>query len=554
MNPSFPALHAVAFFARPIAIARFGTTDHTMHDHEESSHASDKSSQSTQSREDSPSSGKSDSKRRRRRRKSKPSKPTENKQASTQAGSKRSSSGRNAPRRSPSRPSHTRRSRKYASHFQVALDIVRTLQAKGHDAVFVGGWFRDRILGLKVKDVDVATSATPDEVCSLFKRTLQVGKTFGVVLVLQGPHKVEVASFRHDGPSLDGRHPSYISLGHLREDQFRRDFTVNAFAYDPIAGRLYDYVGAYRDASLGLIRSIGDPWVRYQEDYLRMLRCIRFATKLNFEVERDTWQAVKDFAPKIETISIERIREEVLKILGTAHPERGLDLLDRSGMLRVILPELLILKKTPDPTPADPNATAWDVVHRALSAIRPDKLNPALGVAVAIHSLGKPLVRQDTPEGPHYPRFGRASTNEAELLCKRLRMTKAMTHEVLSLLRHQNRLAGLVEAKAAQRRRFMANVVFQDHLEMARAIAKARGEDTEAIQRLRDEFDGYSGTMLPDPLLSGSELKRMGYEAGPRLGRILRKLQDLQMDGVVRTPKQAASLVRKRWPLKRKAS
>ena len=269
-----------------------------------------------------------------------------------------------------------------------ARDVVARLQRAGHTAYFAGGCVRDRLLGIEAKDYDVATSARPEEVQMLFPRvTSLTGKSFGVVRVLVDEEFFEVATFREDGPYQDGRHPEAVRFATAEEDAQRRDFTINGLFLDPVADRLIDYVGGEADLRAGMIRAIGEPADRFAEDHLRLLRAIRFAARLRFRIEAKTWEAIRAAAPTIRTISAERIRDELSRIFTALKPELGLDLLDQSGLLAQVLPDIAAMHGVEQPPQFHPEGDVYEHVRLMLSKIEEPNLELALGVL--FHDVGK---------------------------------------------------------------------------------------------------------------------------------------------------------------------
>src|SRR6266478_3257080 len=259
---------------------------------------------------------------------------------------------------------------------QAAINIVKRLREAGHVAYFNGGCVRDMVRGVEPHDIDIATSATPEQVQALFTKTVPVGAAFGVVLVLEGEHQFEVATFRSDDAYVDGRRPSAVHFGSPEEDARRRDFTINGLFYDPIADQIIDFVGGRADIERKLVRTIGDPHQRFTEDKLRLLRCVRFAANLGYEIEPATFDAVKEMAAEIQVVSAERIRDELVKILTRPNAGRGLELLDASGLLPEILPEIAAMKGVEQPAEFHPEGDVWTHTLMMLDGL--DHPSPAL--------------------------------------------------------------------------------------------------------------------------------------------------------------------------------
>lgn len=271
-----------------------------------------------------------------------------------------------------------------------ATKLVRRLRESGFVAYFAGGCVRDALLGKKPKDVDIASDAEPEQVRSLFPRTVAVGAKFGVLRVLEGSFEFEVATFRSDGVYLDGRRPVSVTFSSPVEDAKRRDFTINGMFYDPIEDNVVDFIGGKLDLEHRLIRAIGDPTARFSEDHLRLLRGVRFAASLDFEIEKATWQAVRQNACQINTVSAERVRDELVKIFADPHRLRGLDLLDQSGLLQVVLPEVTNLHGCEQPPQFHPEGDVYIHTRLMLSLLSPDA-SPELAFSVLLHDIGKPV-------------------------------------------------------------------------------------------------------------------------------------------------------------------
>jgi poly(A) polymerase len=280
--------------------------------------------------------------------------------------------------------------------YATAASIVRTLRENGFVAYFAGGSIRDALQGIAPKDIDIATSARPDQVQALFRRTIPVGVQFGVVRVLEADFELEVASFRSDGNYLDGRHPQSIQFSTPEKDAARRDFTVNGMFYDPLEDKVIDFVGGQEDLARRLIRAIGLASERFAEDRLRMLRAVRFASTLGFDIESGTWAAIRVGAKEILVVSPERIRDEIVKILVDAHRVRGFDLLDRSGLLAVILPEVEALKGCEQPEQFHPEGDVFVHTRIMLGLLGPEASGPQ-ALAVLLHDIGKPPTRSFDP-------------------------------------------------------------------------------------------------------------------------------------------------------------
>ena len=414
-----------------------------------------------------------------------------------------------------------------------AVAIVRELLAAGHEACFAGGCVRDLLRGVAPKDYDIATSARPDEILRLYPKADAIGAHFGVMLVKRGGHAYEVATFREDGDYHDGRRPTSVTFSDAVADARRRDFTINGMFYDPVAGEVIDHVAGRADLEARLIRSIGRPEDRFREDYLRLLRAIRFATLLGFEIEPGTWQAIRGVAPHITEISTERIREELDKIWKSTHRLRGFDLLVESGLMRAILPEVLDLQGCEQPPQFHPEGDVFVHTRLMLSLLPPDASLP-LVLSVVFHDIAKPATFSlDPAEGRI--RFNGHEKVGAEMtatILRRLRYPNAVIDAVVSGVAHHMQFKDVTKMRTATLKRFMARDHFADELELHRV-------DCLGSHRLLGNYDYLlakqeefaAAPLLPKWFLQGGDLIAQGWRPGPDLGSLLTEAHDLQLDG-----------------------
>lgn len=418
---------------------------------------------------------------------------------------------------------------------EAAEGVVRRLRAKGHQALFAGGCVRDHLRGVEPHDYDVATDARPEQVAELFPgRSDLVGKSFGVVIVREGGHPIEVATFRQDGPYLDGRHPSSVTFADAAGDAGRRDFTVNALFWDPETGEILDYVGGRADLGARLLRAVGDPGRRFDEDRLRMLRAVRFAANLGFEIEGGTWAALRERAAGIVSVSAERIRDELTRWLTGPDPARGLDLMDGSGLLGVLLPEVAAQKGVDQPPQFHPEGDVYTHVRLMLAQLR--GAGEILAWSVLLHDIGKVRTRS-------VDRDGRIRFNGHEVVGEQ------MAREVLARLRFSNAKADAIcacvgnhmtfkdapEMRASTLKRLLARENFDDELELHRIDCRASHGDLSIYDFLVSRRTELSAELLkPEPLLRGKDVMERGVEAGPRVGELLREAYELQLDGRLR--------------------
>lgn len=426
-----------------------------------------------------------------------------------------------------------------------ARAIVRRLVEAGHEAFWAGGCVRDRLLGRPAKDIDIATSARPDEVAALFGKTVGVGKAFGVMLVVLDGESFEVATFRCEGGYSDGRHPDEVRFSSAREDVLRRDFTINGLLYDPLADRVIDHVGGREDLAARRIRTIGDPEARFREDHLRLLRAVRFAVTLEFEIEPATEAGIRALAPSISRVSAERIGAEIEKILLAPGRGWGLRLLASTGLLAAILPEVERMRGVEQPPEFHPEGDVFVHTALVLDALRDPSIELAYGAL--LHDVGKPPTFQvlDRIRFHNHDEVGAAMSVE---ILDRLRVGANVRDDAVWLVRNHMVLRNLPEMRPAKRRRLMADPRFPDLLEILRADSIGSLGDTELhdkIVRLWDEVKAEPA--LPEPLLRGRDLLDLGFAPGPAFGEILKDVQDRQLDGALATREEAIGHVLATW-------
>jgi poly(A) polymerase len=413
-----------------------------------------------------------------------------------------------------------------------ARSIVERLRAKGFEALYAGGCVRDRLLGAEPHDYDVATSARPEQVEALFHRTVPVGAQFGVILVLEGDAEIQVATFRGDGAYHDGRHPESVHYTDAKGDALRRDFTINGLFYDPLKNEVLDFVQGLNDLEKHLVRAIGNPEERFSEDKLRLLRAIRFATALGFTIDPETWSALLKWAPEIHAVSAERIREEFCKILLSPNRLHGFDLLDQSGLLRMILPEMEQLKGCDQPPDFHPEGDVF--VHtRLMLSLLPEKVSLPLVLSVLFHDLGKPATRVVDETGRI--RFNGHEGVSAEMslrIMQRLRFSNEVIDAVLPAVRLHMSFKDVPNMRIATLKRMMSRPTFDDELELHRVdcLGSHGMLDNHALLiAKREEFS--QEPLIPSPLLTGDDLITLGWKPGPKFAEILQSVQTLQLEG-----------------------
>jgi putative nucleotidyltransferase with HDIG domain len=419
---------------------------------------------------------------------------------------------------------------------RAATNLVRRLRESGFLAYFAGGCVRDALLRKQPKDIDIATDAKPDEVQNLFARTVAVGAKFGVVRVLEERFEFEVATFRSDGVYLDGRRPVSVSFSSPGEDARRRDFTINGMFYDPLEDQVVDFVGGRSDLERRLVRAIGGPNDRFSEDHLRLLRAVRFAAALDFEIEPATWKAVIENAHQITTVSQERIRDELVKIMADSHRVRGLDLLDQSGLLQNILPEVSRMHGCEQPPQFHPEGDVY--VHtRLMLSLLPADASPLLVLSVLLHDIGKP-VTYSFDEVDQRIRFNGHDQIGAEMameIMTGLRFSNEEIETVVEAIRNHMVFKDTPNMRPAKLRRFMGRQNFPLELELHRVDCLGSHGDLQTYDLLvnkQREFENEP--IIPPPLLTGRDLIVLGLKPSPRFGEILEAVQTAQLDGEIK--------------------
>ena len=432
--------------------------------------------------------------------------------------------------------------------FSTARALVDRLCAAGHIAYFAGGCVRDLVRGQVPKDIDIATDARPEEVQKIFRRTYAIGLHFGVIVVLENNLQFEVATFRADGVYLDGRHPAEVHFSSPEEDARRRDFTINGMFFDPPNDAVIDFVGGRRDLSARLVRAIGDPAQRFEEDRLRLLRAVRFATVLDFEIEAATWEAIVRAADTIGEISAERIREELVRIFLSPHRARGWDLLDASGLMRQILPELEAMKGCEQPPQFHPEGDVFQHTRLMLQLL-PDEVSLPLVFGVLFHDIGKPPTSSVDEEGRiRFNGHDRIGAEMTEVLMQRLRFSRAEIDATVEAVRQHMVFKDVPNMRVARLKRFMARPTFVDELELHRVdCASSHGmlDNYEFLQRKREEF--ANEPIIPPPLVKGDDLIALGMKPGPRFGEILEEVETRQLEGGLRDREEALAWVKQEY-------
>ena len=433
---------------------------------------------------------------------------------------------------------------------ELANSICEMLQRNKYQGLLVGGCVRDVLLGREPADYDVATDATPVEVAGLFPESMAVGAQFGVILVPRDGMKVEVATFRSDVGYSDGRHPDRVVYSKTaQEDAQRRDFTINGLLMRHDTGEVLDFIDGQKDLKAGIVRAIGDPERRFAEDKLRMMRAVRFAARFGFKIEEATFRAIQHQAEEIQQVSTERLREELTKMLTEGAARRAFELLDETGLLAEVLPEIAAMQGVEQPPQFHPEGDVW--IHTRLMLEKLEKgASSTLAWGVLLHDVGKPPTFQSAAETGDRIRFNHhvdVGVRMAEALCRRLRFSNEETEQISALVANHMRFGAVEDMKKSTLKRFVRLPRFDEHLELHRldCLSSHRHLDSyEFVQRFLDETPPEQ--VRPERLLTGDDLLAIGYHPGPEFARILRGLEDAQLEGQVKTREEAREYVLKK--------
>jgi len=429
-----------------------------------------------------------------------------------------------------------------------ARRVVQQLQDAGFTAYYAGGCVRDQLMGVEPHDYDIATNAHPEQVQNLFRRTVAVGAHFGVIIVLQDAYEFQIATFRNDGQYIDGRRPESVSFATPEEDATRRDFTINGLFFDPIAGQLIDYVGGQQDLAKKMLRAIGNPDDRFREDRLRLLRAVRFGATLGFDLDGATWRAVCENAPHINDVSAERIREELVKIFLSPKRVRGFDLLDESGLMAAVLPEIEALKGCEQPPQFHPEGDVF--VHtRIMLGLLPAQVSVPLVFSVLFHDIGKPRTYSVDPDGRiRFSGHDKLGAEMTEALMSRLRFSRAEIDATVEAVANHMVFKDVQQMRVAKLKRFLARPYIEDELELHRVdCTSSHGmlDNYEYLNAKREEF--ANEPLIPPPLITGRELIALGLKPGPRFAEILEAVQSRQLEGTLKTSEEALEWIKSDW-------
>jgi len=391
-----------------------------------------------------------------------------------------------------------------------AIEIIRELRHHGHEAYLVGGCVRDMVMKIEPADYDIATSAHPEEIMQIFPRTRSIGVQFGVVLVIYRGHPFEVATFRSDEAYVDGRRPTGVVFTDAKQDVLRRDFTINGLLYDPISETVIDYVDGQSDIRARIVRAIGDPHARFEEDKLRILRAIRFGARLGYTIEQQTWNAVQAMAPKIHQVSGERIREELGRILTEGQAALGMRMMDASGLRKEILPELV-----------------WnDHVEHSLRFVKTGS-QPDFAMGILLH---------DTP------------INDVRKIVERLKFSRAEMNHIIALVENLPRFSAIRQMSVSSLKRFFRTSRFEDHLALARIHLITAGSDLSDYDFAhRKQHEWSDDDIRPVPLITGDDLIQMGFTPGPQFKQILTRVEDEQLEGRLQTRSDAVGFITRNY-------
>lgn len=431
-----------------------------------------------------------------------------------------------------------------------ARAICATLRDHGYQAVFAGGCVRDRVMGIDASDYDVATNATPDDIQRVFQKTVPVGVQFGVILVLSDDGPVEVATFRTDGSYSDGRHPDRVEFTTIDQDALRRDYTINGMYLDPEDDAVIDRVGGIADIEARIVRCIGEASDRFQEDALRMLRAVRFAARFKFTIDSATLDAIKTHSALIMNTSAERICAELDKMLTDGNSVTAIKLLDETGLLDHVLPEVSAMHGVEQPPEFHPEGDVF--IHTMLLLEGLDRLDdrPAsLAWGALLHDIGKPGTQtfEDRIRFNLHDKVGADMTRD---ICKRLRMPNDRAARIEWLVRYHMRPAITPDMRENKRKRFVREDGFDELLRLCELDAQASHDDSGFVDWLRDYKANLAPEVLrPPPIIRGADLIALGYTPGPLFKEMIDAVEDRQLEGEIATPEEAVAFINETWPL-----
>jgi len=435
------------------------------------------------------------------------------------------------------------------SQKEKAISVIKRLREKGYEAYLAGGCVRDYLLRKTPQDYDIATEAKPEAIQEIFPKTIAVGTQFGVILVILDGDPFEVATFRHDGPYLDGRRPSHVRFATMQEDILRRDFTINGMMYDPIADQVIDLVGGREDLGRQLVRAIGDPRERFREDRLRMARAVRFAASLGFTIEEGTFRAIQEQAPTITQISWERIGDEVTRILTEGEARKGFQLLDETRLLQVIFPEIEAMKGVAQSPDFHPEGdvfvhTLLTLGHLSQISNLKSQISESLAYGCLLHDIAKPAcVKREGGRITFYGHSEKGAEMAVEIL-KRLKRSGAVWERVAYLVKFHLRHTQAPKMRLSTLKRFLGEEGIEELLELTRIDALSANGDLRYYHFCKQKMAELKHEEIhPEPLLRGKDLIAMGFSPGPLFHTILKEIEEAQLEGEIQTREQAVEWV-----------
>ena len=428
-----------------------------------------------------------------------------------------------------------------------AVTVVKKLHDQGHKAYFAGGAVRDLLLGNTISDIDIVTCASPQKIEQLFPKTIAVGKKFGVMIVVVDSINYEVATFRQESGYEDGRHPGKVSFtDKIHQDAERRDFTVNAIFLNPLTEELIDFVQGKQDLESRLIRTVGSPAKRFEDDKLRVIRAVRLASQLGFEIDRETYEEIQVYASQVlPQVSWERIRDELLKILTGPHPADGIRLLLNSGILQAILPEIADMSGVEQPLEFHPEGDVF--THTCLMLGMRKGLDDILALSILLHDVGKPPTFS-VKERIRFDGHDDVGAKMAEDICRRLRLSTEQIYNVVDLVKDHLRFIHVQEMRDSKLKRFLGKENFQKHLELHRLDCLASHGDLSSYHFCLQKLEEIGQEELkPDPLVNGRDLLSLNLKPGPLFSEILMAVEDLQLEGELDSKEKALNWVKQNY-------
>ena len=425
---------------------------------------------------------------------------------------------------------------------ETAIGIVKRLRERGFSALFAGGCVRDMLMGNVPEDYDIATDARPDDIINIFERTVPVGIHYGVVLVMENGFEFEVATFRSDGTYTDGRHPDTVTFCDARGDALRRDFTINGMFYDPVDDKHFDYVGGRDDLEARLVRAIGDPSERFNEDRLRMIRAVRFACRFDYNIEDQTAESIKKLYDKILTVSMERTRDELRKILTGPNPHTGIKMMDDLNLLNEILPEVTAMKGVRQPENYHPEGDVFTHTLLTLSELAASQTSAdswELAMAILLHDIGKPITFE-VADRIRFNNHDNIGAEMAEKICERLRMSNAEKERITWLVKMHLYLRHAQQMRISKLKRLFAHEGYPELAELYKVDSLASTGDLEDYNFCQNMFEELQEEEIkPEPLITGNDLIAMGLKPGPIFSKILDAIKDDQLEQKITTKEEA---------------